>query len=62
MNQLSKFKYDVIGLCETRAKVESRTKWIQTGDELVIGEGNGQQRVGGVGFIINSRIASHVIE
>ncbi|CAF4861446.1 unnamed protein product, partial [Rotaria socialis] len=54
MNQLSKFKYDIIGLCETRAKVESRTKWIQTGDELVIGEGNGQQRVGGVGFIINS--------
>ncbi|CAF5141948.1 unnamed protein product, partial [Rotaria magnacalcarata] len=62
MNQLSKFKYDIIGLCKTRAKVESRTKWIQIGDELVIGEGNGQQRVGGVGFIINSRIASHVIE
>ncbi|CAF3599840.1 unnamed protein product [Rotaria socialis] len=62
MNQLSKFKYDIIGLCETRANVESRTKWIQTGDELVIGEGNGQQRIGGVGFIINSRIARHVIE
>ncbi|CAF4596598.1 unnamed protein product, partial [Rotaria socialis] len=62
MSQLSKFKYDIIGLCETRAEVESRTKWIQTGDELGIGEGNGQPCVGGVGFIINSRIASHVVE
>jgi len=62
MNQLSKLKYDVIGLCETRAKVESRTKWVETGDEIIIGEGNGQQRVGGVGFIINSQIANRVIE
>lgn len=62
MTQLSKFKYDVIGLCETRAKLESRTKWLQTGDEIIIGEGSGQQRVGGVGFIINSRIVDRVIE
>ncbi|CAF1678226.1 unnamed protein product [Rotaria magnacalcarata] len=62
MNQLSRFKYDIIGLCEARAKVESRTKWLQTGDELVIGEENGQQRVGGVGCIINSRISNRVIE
>ena len=62
MNQLSKLKYDVIGLCETRAKAESRTKWVQTGDELVIGEGKGRQHVGGVGFIINRQIANRVIE
>lgn len=62
INQLSKIKYDIIGLCETRAKGESRTKWTQIGDELIIGEGYGQQRVGGVGFIINSRITNRVIE
>lgn len=53
INQVSKIKYDIIGLCETRAKAESRTKWIQSGDELIIGEGSGQQRIGGIGFIIN---------
>ena len=62
MSQLSNIKYDVIGLCETRAKAESRTKWVQTGDELVIGEGKGRQHVGGVGFITNRQIANRVIE
>lgn len=62
LNQLSKFKYDVIGLCETRAKIESRTKWVATGDEPIIGERNGQHCVGGVGFIINNRITNRIIE
>ena len=62
IHQVSKIKYDVIGLCETRGKAESRTKWTESGDELIIGEGSGQQRVGGVGFIINRRITNRVIE
>jgi hypothetical protein len=62
MSQINKFKYDVIGLCETRAKEETRTRWKDTGDELIIGAGAGQHRIGGVGFIINKRIADRIIE
>ena len=62
MSQLSKIKYDVIGLCEARAKSKSRTKWVQTGDELVISEGKARQHVGGVGYIIKRQIANRAIK
>lgn len=62
MNQLKNFKYDIIGLCETRASTEYRVKWKENGDEIIVGAGEGKHHIGGVGFIINSKIADKVIE
>lgn len=62
INQIKNIKYDVIGICETRATTESRMKWKETGDEIIIGAGEGVRSIGGVGFIINKRIAEAIIE
>lgn len=62
MEQLQKFNYDVIGLCETRASTESQCRWKANGDELIIGAGEGAHHIGGVGFIINRKYADKVIE
>ena len=37
-------------------------KWVQTGDELLIGEGKGRQCVGGTGFIISRQTTNRAIE
>ncbi|EYC37552.1 hypothetical protein Y032_0781g2309 [Ancylostoma ceylanicum] len=62
LKTLHRFKYDIIGICETRARGEQRMVWKDTGDELIIGGGSGTHHVGGVGFTINKKIADKVIE
>ena len=62
LHGLHRFKYDIIGLCKTRATMKTRTKWNTTGDEIFIGPGHGQQHVGGVGFIVSNRIANQIIQ
>ncbi|EYB98810.1 hypothetical protein Y032_0128g1455 [Ancylostoma ceylanicum] len=41
LKTLHRFKYDIIGICETRAREEQRMVWKDTGDELIIGGGSG---------------------
>ena len=62
LHGLYRFKFDVIGLCESRAAMETRTKWNTTGDEIYIGPGHEQQRVGGIGFIVSKCIANQIVQ
>ena len=62
MNQLDNIKCDIIGLSKIRSESESRTTWIETCDELIIGAGSGRELVVGVGFVVLKSIISHDIE
>ena len=62
MTELEYIKWDIIGICETRSSSEFCSTWKENGHEVHIGAGFGQHLVGGVGFIINKKIAKQVIE
>ncbi|EYC17425.1 hypothetical protein Y032_0030g2041 [Ancylostoma ceylanicum] len=62
LKTLHRFKYEIIGICETRAKEEQRMVWRDTEDKLTIGTGSGTHHFGDVGFIIKKKIADKVTE
>lgn len=50
---------NILGSCETRQKVELNVTW-RNGNTVHLDEGQGQRRVGGIGFVINRSEANHL--